>query len=88
MDIEFDPKKDKININKHGFSLADAKLIEWETLWETQDTRCDYGEIRMVGYAYIGLRLICVVYTDREEIRRIISLRKAIKREIKHYAKA
>ncbi len=88
MNIEFDPNKDKININKHGFSLADAELIEWDTLLETQDTRRDYGEIRMIGYAYVGMRLVCVVYTDREEKRRIISLRKAVKREIKCYAEA
>jgi len=37
-------------------------------------------------YAYIGLRLYCVVYTDRDDQRRIISLRKANNREIKNYA--
>ncbi len=49
-------------------------------------TRHDYGENRQIGYAYIGLRLYCVVYTDRDESRRIISLRKANNREINHYA--
>lgn len=88
MEIEFDPDKDKNNRNKHGMSLTEAKFIEWETLWEVEDTRYDYGETRMIGYAYIGMRLVCVVYTDREQVRRIISLRKATKREIKNYAQA
>jgi len=88
MKIEFDPVKDTANIAKHGVSLNDAVNIEWDTLWATQDDRHDYGENRLVGYAYIGLRLYCVVYTDRGNVRRIISLRKANKRELKRYAEA
>jgi hypothetical protein len=42
----------------------------------------------MIGFAYIGLRLYCVVFTDRDDVRRIISLRKANRREIAHYAAA
>ena len=48
----------------------------------------DYAEQRMIGFAYIGLRLYCVVFTDRDDVRRIISLRKANRREIAHYAAA
>jgi uncharacterized DUF497 family protein len=88
MKITFDALKDAVNIDKHGLSLTDSALIEWDTLWEKPDTRHNYGESRQIGYAYIGLRLHCVIYTDREESRRIISLRKANKREINHYAKA
>ena len=88
MIIEFDHAKDAINLEKHGVSLQDANKIEWDTLWAFQDTRHDYNEVRMIGYAYIDLRLHCIVYTDRKDVRRIISLRKANKREIKRYAKA
>jgi len=88
MNITFDPAKDAINIEKHGMSLADAAEIEWETLWAYEDDRTSYGEVRMIGFAYIGRRLHCVVYTDRAEFRRIISLRKANKREEKRYAAA
>jgi len=51
-----------------------------------QDTRRDYGEVRMIGYVLLKTRLYCIIYTDREQIRRIISLRKANKREVKQYA--
>jgi uncharacterized protein len=88
VNIIFDSTKDFTNIQKHGVALADAALIEWDTLWSKKDTRQHYGEIRMIGYAYIGVRLFCVVYTDRDENRRIISLRKANKREVKQYASA
>jgi uncharacterized DUF497 family protein len=88
MMMTFDPDKDALNIAKHGVSLALAANIEWETLWARPDWRQAYGEIRMVGFAYIGRRLFCVVYTDRSDGRRIISLRKANNREVKRYAEA
>lgn len=50
------------------------------------DTRRNYGEKRMVGCAPIGQRVYCVVFTDRGQKRRVISLRKANVREVKRYA--
>lgn len=88
MEITFDQNKNKLNLEKHGISLADAQLLEWETLWATKDLRDNYQEIRFIGYAYLGLRLMNVIYTDRGSTRRVISLRKANKREVKKYANA
>jgi len=88
MKIEFDAAKDAINREKHGISLAEAAGIEWDTLYAQEDRRKEYGEPRRVGLAYIGLRLHCVVFVDRGGRRRIISLRKANKREVKRYAEA
>jgi uncharacterized protein len=85
MNIQFDPNKDSINLAKHGVSLALANQIEWDTLEAKTDTRQDYGETRMIGYALIATRLYCVVFTDRDNQRRIISLRKANQREVKTY---
>ncbi len=86
MQIEYDPNKDRANVRKHKVSLQDASKLEWDMLWAKQDTRYEYGEIRMIGYAPIGHRVFCVVYTDRGDVRRIISLRRATKREVKNYA--
>jgi uncharacterized protein len=87
MEIEFDPQKDKLNIEKHGgLSLEMAANLEWELLLAKEDRRQDYGETRMIGYAPIGNRVYCVVYTERDHVRRIISLRKANSREVKKYA--
>ncbi|GEM_PF-5792399 len=63
--------------------LAAAAEIEWYTLYATSDTRQAYGEQRMVGIGYIGMRLFAVVYVDRDEVRRIISLRKANLRPVR-----
>ncbi|WP_100638781.1 BrnT family toxin [Marinobacter salexigens] len=81
MKIEFDPGKDAINTRKHGVSLADAVLLEWECMWLIEDVRNCYGERRMIGYAPIGSRVYCLVFADRGSIRRVISLRKANRRE-------
>ncbi|WP_082880895.1 BrnT family toxin [Methylomonas sp. DH-1] len=86
MQITFDPEKDRINQQKHGLSLADAEKLEWSELFFWSDDRFDYGEPRVIGYAPIGQRLYCVVYVDRGDVRRIISLRKANPREVKFYA--
>ena len=88
MNITFDASKDAANRVKHGMSLADAEQLEWDTLWARPDRQRDYGELREIGFGYIGLRLFCVVFTDRDDERRVISLRKANAREVADYAKA
>lgn len=85
MKIIFDSAKDETNLAKHGLSLGDAHSIEWDTLLAIEDVRHDYGEVRMIGYAFIETRLHCVVFTDRGKERRIISLRKANRREVQNY---
>ena len=86
MKIAFDPVKDKRNLSKHHISLDEAKNLEWDWLLAMQDTKKDYGELRIIGYAPIGTRLFCVVFVDRGDERRIISLRKANYKEVKRYA--
>ncbi|MBF0429416.1 MAG: BrnT family toxin [Magnetococcales bacterium] len=50
--------------------------------------KINYGEERMIGYAPIDRRLYCVVFVDRGEVRRVISLRKANSREVRVYETA
>lgn len=87
MEISFDPKKDEINVSKHGMSLSSARYIDWGSAMIWLDQRKDYGELRHSGIGYIGIRLYVVVFVERESERRIISLRKANQRELKLYAK-
>lgn len=81
MEIEFDAAKDQDNIAKHGVSLALAAEFDPETLITRIDNRKDYGEMREIGLGLIDDRLHVVVFTRRANARRIISLRKANKRE-------
>jgi uncharacterized DUF497 family protein len=87
MNIEFDSAKNALNIKNHGISLADAPLLDWDTIHVFVDTRKNDGETRYIGYAYIGNRMYCVIFTIRQDNIRIISLRKANSREVKRYGK-
>ena len=88
MRYDFDPCKNSTNLSKHGLSLAAAAELSWDAALVWVDDRTDYGEVRMVALAPIGDILFFVAFVDRETIRRIISLRRATRREFNHYVKA
>ncbi|PTB20995.1 hypothetical protein C9I57_09730 [Trinickia symbiotica] len=88
MEVTFDIEKDRKNRAKHGMSLADAAMFEWDTLRFEVDARRDYGEIRCRGYAFIEDRLYAIAFTFRDESIRVISLRKANNREMDEYEQA
>lgn len=84
--IEYDVQKNESNFEKHGVFLSEAVEFEWDTACCWSDTRFDYGEDRRVCIGYIQDRLYVIVYVQRAKNIRIISLRKANKREERIYA--
>ena len=86
MKFEWDEQKNKANQAKHGISFEEAAEIFDYPMYETVDTRADYGETRVVA---IGRNqyfvFLTVVYTERGEAIRIISARRATKQEKKLY---
>ena len=85
MRIEFDPGKDAVNLAKHGVSLALAVERDWEAALMWVDDRFEYGETRLIALAPFSGFLYYVAYVDRGRVRRVISLRRANRREVKHY---
>jgi uncharacterized protein len=85
MRFEFDPKKDLANRRAHGYSLAVASECAWDEGFAFRDDRFGYDEMRMVALVPLGERLLYVVFVDRDEVRRIISIRDALRKEVKHY---
>lgn len=85
MYIEFDPVKDAANQTKHGVSLSVAGELDWEAALLWIDDRFEYGEMRMIALAPKTEILYYVAFVDRGEARRVISLRRANRREVKHY---
>ena len=85
MHIEFDPAKDLANQSKHGVSLSVAGQLDWEAALVWIDGRFEYGETRMIALAPKTEILYYVAFVDRGEVRRVISLRHANRREVKHY---
>jgi uncharacterized DUF497 family protein len=86
--VDKDPKKEDRNIAVRGLSLDHAESLDWERALIWEDTRKDYGERRYCVLGFIEDRLHSVVFTPRQGKPRIISLRKANKREVKRYEKA
>lgn len=88
MRIEFDPDKDAGNQRKHGVSLALASELDWEGALVWVDDRFGYAELRMIALAPKIESLYYVAFVDHGEARRIISLRRANRREVKHYVES
>lgn len=86
--IEFDPRKDAANQAKHGVSLALGAELEWDDALAWVDDRIQYGESRIVGLAPHAGIIYYVAFVDRGNVRRIISLRRANRREVKYYDQA
>lgn len=86
MIFEWCEQKRALNFEKHGLDFKDA-----EELWSSEtvineDVRTDYGEERFICFGIFINRIVTCVFTIREgDIIRIISFRKANKREARHY---
>ncbi|MEQ1518612.1 MAG: BrnT family toxin [Usitatibacteraceae bacterium] len=85
MQIEFDSAKDKANRANHGISLALAEQLDWDAALVWVDDRFGYSELRMMALAPETATLYYVAFVERGDVRRIISLRRATRREVKHY---
>ncbi len=86
--MDKDPKKEHRNIAVRGLSLDLAEQLDWATALIWEDRRKDYGERRYCVLGFIEDRLHSVIFTPRNGKPRVISLRKANKREVNRYEKA
>ncbi len=81
MNFDWDPQKNEENISNHNLDFADAHEIFDGPMLEKLDSREDYGEDRYVSIGFLRNIVVVVVYTERGETIRLISLRKALKYE-------
>jgi len=85
MNYAHDPKKLAQNVAKHGVWFDIAEDFDWENAVVRVDGRNEYTETRLVAMGPIGDRLYAMVFCLRETTVRIVSLRKANRREVKEY---
>lgn len=71
--FSWDEKKRLENLKKHGVDFQDAALIFENPVIEDQDTRKDYHEVRWRALGHVDEDYFMVVYTWRNDSRRIIS---------------
>jgi len=83
--IVFDPVKDAANIAKHGVSLGRADQMDLGEALIEQARSGDDGEARWIAYGHLQDRLYILVFTRRNMLLRAISLRKANRREQRHF---
>jgi uncharacterized protein len=86
--VEFDPAKNAQNIAERGISFERAEEFDWDTALVAEDTRKQYPERRFEGIGYVGRRLYVLVFARIEKGFRVISFRKANRREERRYEKA
>jgi uncharacterized DUF497 family protein len=85
-EFEWDENKNRANKSKHKISFEEAAEIFRYPMYEIIDNRFQYDEIRYIG---IGrnrhMVIFTVVYTERGSTIRIISARRANKKERQLY---
>ena len=88
MEFIWDNKKAKSNVTKHGVSFEDAKSVfldDYARLKHDPDHSIDEDRYLLLGMSSL-LKVLVVVHTEIEnDIIRLISARKATRRETKQY---
>ena len=86
MRFQFDPKKAATNLKKHGVSLADVEDVFRDPLAIHREDPDAEDEERFiaVGMGNAG-GILVVVYTLRGDEIRLISARRATRKEVKDY---
>ncbi len=83
MKVTFDPRKGEANLAKHGISLARADDLIVETI--VPDPYPE--EARWRAFGTIQGKLFCLIFTERDDRRRAISLRRVHSKEYVRYVR-
>jgi uncharacterized protein len=79
--ITYDQDKRVLNLEKHGLDFEDCARVFAGPTYGIEDNRRDYGELRVRTAGLLEGRMVMVVWTPRDGMRRIISMRYANGRE-------
>jgi len=84
MRYDWDDKKHAINLAKHDTDFRIVDQFEWDVAQILASMSA--SEPRLVAIAPINRRVHILVYSIERRVIRVISLRKANKREVTRYA--
>lgn len=88
MRLEFDPVKSERNARERGLPFERAADFDWEDAIVVPDVRREYGETRLIATGLLDGRLHVLCFSRIEGGVRVISLRKANRREALEYGQA
>ena len=80
---EWDEGKRATNLARHGIDFESIKDFRWLTATIKRSDRA--GEVRHLAFGFLGDKVHAVVYTVRGDNRRLISMRRASKQEVKEH---
>lgn len=81
MNLSWDPAKRLKVLTERGIDFASAVDVFAGRHLTIEDDREAYGEPRYQTYGWLGESIVQVVWTERDDARRIISMRKCNGRE-------
>ena len=85
MEFAWSEAKRSANAKAHGLDFVDAPRVFEGVTYTFEDDRFSYGEQRFITLGLLAGVPVSVVHTETEHEIRIISFRKATKREAKIY---
>ena len=85
MEFTWSKAKRATNLKAHGLDFVDAPLVFDGLTFTFEDDRFDCGEQRFVTLGLLAGIPVSIVHTETEHEIRIISFRKATKREAQIY---
>jgi uncharacterized DUF497 family protein len=88
MELEWDEPKRVATLRERSLDFADANTVFDGEVYELEDDRFDYGETRYQTIGRLQNEIIMVVWTPREDRRRIISMRVCDESERRRYTAA
>ncbi|WP_370638430.1 BrnT family toxin [Aurantimonas sp. VKM B-3413] len=80
-----DPAKRERTLEKRDLDFADAEEVFAGATFDRIDDRQDYGEERIIPIGRLAARMVVVVWTQRDDARHVISMRRANDREQDRY---
>ena len=86
MRVTYDPAKSLRNDEERGLPFALAEDFDWSSALIVEDSREDYVERRYQTHGFIGEPLHMLVLTPGGGAIRVVSLRRANRRERTRYA--
>ena len=85
MRFTWSERKRGINLKDHGLDFVDAPRVFEGLTFTYEDDRFDYGEQRFVTLGLLAGVTVSIAHTETNDEIRIISFRKATKREANLY---
>ena len=83
-----DEAKRSANLVKHGLDFTAAETVFRGVTFSFEDDRLEYGERRFITIGMLDDSAVVIAHTEEDDTIRVISMRKATRREQQLYYRA